>query len=79
MEYLNYWKNNQYKNKEIYERAKAYAKNLKDYAFFRELCGSRSGYVDFVINIKKKNSNDVLELIEKDWLPQDKDKQQKVK
>lgn len=79
MEYLNYWKNNQYENKEIYERAKAYAKNLKDYAFFRELCGSRSGYVDFVINIKKKNSNDVLELIEKDWLPQDKDKQQKVK
>lgn len=65
VEYLNYWKS---KNKDIYERAETYAKSLKDYAFFRELCESRSGYVDLVKKIKEKNSEEVLKLIDEKWL-----------
>lgn len=68
VEYLSYSKSNQCKNKDIYERAETYAANLKKYAFFRELCESRSEDVNLVSKIKDENKEEVLKLIDEEWL-----------
>lgn len=70
VEYFNYWKNNQEKNREIYKRAETHARNLRDNRFFEELCKSRSVYTDLVRRIIGTDANGRIndnDFIDESW------------
>lgn len=70
VEHFNYWRDNQERNREIYERAEIHAKNLHKYGFFQELCKSRSGHTDLVRKLIGTDANGRIndnDFIDESW------------
>lgn len=72
VEYINYWRDNQDRNIEIYRRAEEHVRNLHDYGFFRELCKNRSEqHANLVRRIIGTDGNGCInnDFIDESWFP----------
>lgn len=72
VEYFNYWRDNQNRNREIYRRAEEHVRNLHDYGFFLELCKNRSEqHANLVRRIIGTDGNGCInnDFIDESWFP----------